>query len=441
MENQNAEMNKEYSFRKFPENIRQVGETGQSNCIYIEDYVITYIHQIFQKKQEEALVILLGTVGEDRVHNIPFVYGAVMVEVAMKNAKEELTEQKWQEIHQQIYQHFTGAQILGWGCSVSMRNSQTEEMQQYIQNTYFQKEGMLFFWEDMSEKEEKIFCFQSGEWIEQSGYFIFYQKNPLMQDYMLLGKEEKSFEAEYNDKVTANVRAVVHRREEEKSSNHLAGYSAVVLLVLLTVLGANLLMQSTKKIDNLEKTIETLSNAATTVTEVPAISQEPEKKASAQPEKVKSTGKPQKEERKETPSKETDQCQSGEKNRVKVSEKDTVKKDKSQEKTVKEKREEEKTKTREKQRQSKKVKNKKEKDENKKVVSVSTKNVKGNKETTFAKRKNASYVVRSGDTLSQIVWRQYHTMACMKLVKKANGIKNGDKIREGQKLILPAYKG
>ena len=57
-----------------------------------------------------------------------------------------------------------------------------------------------------------------------------------------------------------------------------------------------------------------------------------------------------------------------------------------------------------------------------------------------ASAKAASYVVRPGDTLSQIVWRQYHTLACMKMVKKANNIKDGDKIKEGQRIILPAYK-
>ena len=75
------------------------------------------------------------------------------------------------------------------------------------------------------------------------------------------------------------------------------------------------------------------------------------------------------------------------------------------------------------------------------TTNTGTDSKKKTKAVVSVKQKNASYVVRSGDTLSQIVWRQYHTMACMKMVKKANGIKNGDKIKEGQRLILPAYKG
>ena len=51
---------KEYVYSRLPENIRQIGETNGSLKIYIEDYVMTYIHQIFTEKQEKAIVVFLG---------------------------------------------------------------------------------------------------------------------------------------------------------------------------------------------------------------------------------------------------------------------------------------------------------------------------------------------------------------------------------------------
>ena len=51
-----------------------------------------------------------------------------------------------------------------------------------------------------------------------------------------------------------------------------------------------------------------------------------------------------------------------------------------------------------------------------------------------------SYIVRKGDTLSQIVWRQYHDLSYEKKIKKANGLKDADAIYEGQCIILPDYK-
>ena len=50
-----------------------------------------------------------------------------------------------------------------------------------------------------------------------------------------------------------------------------------------------------------------------------------------------------------------------------------------------------------------------------------------------------SYIVSAGDTLSQIVWRQYHSFYYLDKVMKANNIKNSDKIYEGDCIILPDF--
>lgn len=418
MEKQVAESKTVYRFDKFPENVRQMGEIEKNSRIYIEDYVVTYIHQIFQKRQEQAIVILLGAFGEGEVTGDTFIYGAVALELDVKNAGEELTEEKWEEVHRLIYQYFTGTQILGWGCAFSVQNSQTEQVRQYIQNSYFRKEGSIFFLADLCEKEENVFLFQSGKLQKQSGYFIFYKKNPLMQEYMLRGKEKESFEADYSDHVTENVRAVVHKKEEERSSRHLAAYSAGVLLMLLSILGANLLIQSTRKIDSLEETIATLSDAATTITAAPEVNKNDSgKKDNRNAEKQKNVGK---QEGVEMPAADKQQDDVAEEKKTADSRtKEAVKKKKdtdvkSAESSVKKKR--------------------------KGDSRVKKEAAKSNQKASV-KYKRACYVVRSGDTLSQIVWRQYHTMTCMKMVKQANGIKNGDKIKEGQKIVLPAYKG
>ena len=61
------------------------------------------------------------------------------------------------------------------------------------------------------------------------------------------------------------------------------------------------------------------------------------------------------------------------------------------------------------------------------------------KHTSTGKGKQ-SYVVQKGDTLSQIVWKQYHDLSYEKKIKKANGLENADEIYEGQYLVLPEYK-
>ena len=38
---------------------------------------------------------------------------------------------------------------------------------------------------DPVEKEEAFFCYDNGRLLRQSGYYIYYEKNPQMQAYML----------------------------------------------------------------------------------------------------------------------------------------------------------------------------------------------------------------------------------------------------------------
>lgn len=399
----------EYKFTKLPENIRQIGEPPVKTRVYIEDYVMTYMHQVFQKKQENAIVVLVGKKGEKEAEDASFVYGAVEVELDILGGSHNFNSETWDKIYELIYEHFQGAEVMGWGCGVSIWNSQIDSIVRQIQAKHFAKAGRILFVEDLNEKEEKVFCWLEDKLKELPGYIIYYEKNPQMQDYMLLGQPKRSFEASYEDKVTATVRNVVHRNVEQGNPKKVAMYSAGIFLILLTILGANLLVQSTRKIASLEKTIETLSNAAWNVTENPQEKEtkkndkkNPDIQVTASPKSQKtpeSGSKTEKKEEKLTP--EPMKITATPKRVVTPSPVQTAKP----------------------------------------VLKKSTPTPAATVEAAqTAKRTASSYVVRSGDTLSQIVWRQYHTLSCMEMVKKANKIKNSDEIKEGQILYLPAYQ-
>ena len=430
-EMESANEKKEYRFNKFPENIRQMGEQPGKNRVYIEDYVVTYMHQIFRRKQEEAIVVFAGQRGEGKARDTSFIYGAIDVELDVLAGNRAFTEDTWNEIYDRICESFPGAQVLGWGCGVSMWNSQIEKKVHEIQQKHFSQEEKILFLEDLSEKEEKIFHWNNGKLKSLSGYVIYYDKNPLMQEYMLRGQPKESFEAEYHDEVTTNVREVIHRNEEKEEGKKLVYYGIGAAMVLLAILGANLLLQSSKKIDSLEKTLETLSDAAVSATVLPGAtpqemitaSPEPTEKASPQatnlvtasperadtdaalPEEHASVLDPVQNSKpaqtvppviKDTPAPTqraagpTPAASSGKKGS------DTVKK--------------------------------KESSSNNK-----------SREASALWGVTQSYIVRSGDTLSQIVWRQYHSMQYMEMIKKANHITNENEIQVGQRIILPGY--
>ncbi len=409
---------KEYVYSRLPENIRQIGETNGNLRIYIEDYVMTYIHQIFNEKQEKAIVIFLGKKGKEQASGCMFIYGALFVQCDMMEGPKELTANKWNQVYKDMHDNFPGAQMLGWGCGVSMWNSRADVAVRQIHGKYFSEEGKVLFVTDISEKEEKIFLWNDGDLYEQPGFVVYYEKNPQMQEYMLKSKEPESIEAQYQDNVTANMRNVIKEKEDKKPvDTKKISYAAVAVMSIMLLFAAGILYRSIDRIKSLEKTLNSVegyinNNIAqpvmadkSTVFEDGTASKNKETNKKNKNVLLENSTKSDKSSKTSTP-KNTDSPESQEpastSNPVSESISSSVKPSKNSKNT-------------------------------------SSKKNNNSKETIKYKGKYESYIVNAGDTLSQIVWKQYHSFYYLDKVMKANNIKDSDKIYEGDCIILPDF--
>lgn len=390
---------KEYVYSKMPENIRQVGEPGDGIRIYIEDYVMTYMRKVFNEKQENAIVILLGKKGRDAAAGCEFIYGVISVECDLTEGTKELTADKWNNIYRDMHEYFPGAQMLGWGCGVSMWNSRIDAVVMQIQQKYFSEENKILFVADIAEREEKLFVWKEGELAAKSGFVIYYEKNPQMQDYMLQDQDNGSFEESYEDDVTVNMRRVINRNEEKtRDKNKYTSYSIAIAAVAVIILGAGFIVKNMSRIESLQQSVDVMKDYI-----------DEQKIVLATLEPTKSTGTA---------------TASG------ISENDS-KKDKDK-----------------KSGKSKNLDKNESMDKKRGIENESTNVSKKENDTILKDRElakqvdkiNESYIVREGDTLSQIVWRQYHTFDYIKRVMKVNHIKNSDEIYEGDCILLPDYK-
>ncbi len=438
MEN-NDYLNEErfYVFDKFPENIKQIGEQPEGNRVYVEDYVVTYMHRIFREKAENSLVVFVGKKGEGAAQGCIFLYGAIEVEMDLLLWREQFTAQVWDEIHEQVHQYFSGGEVLGWGCGVNIGNSQIKKAVAGIQRKHFSREGQILFYWDYSEEEESICRWDHGGVQSVPGYLIYYGKNPKMQEYMLRGKEKESFEAGYKDTVMESVRTVIQKKERLKPEKKPAFYAAGGMLLALALVGGWLLVQSSRKIEDLESAIMTLSQEPL---DKPSATRGKGKKDAEAPsatgefadfEKksldIKSSAAP--------PSKATQKPPAVQKPSVSRKPSATRKPSVS-EKPAATKRPSATPKP--------SVSQKPSTPQSSPVGNAGGKN-NSPARPSFAPGGSGipqgnSYVVQKGDTLSQIVWRQYHTMAYLERIKKVNNIQNEHEIQIGQRIILPLYK-
>ncbi len=413
----------EYVYSRLPENIRQIGEMTGKVGIYIEDYVMTYIRQVFMEKQENAIVLLLGKTGKKAAEGRKFIYGALAVEYNMQEGIKEFTTEKWNKIYHDMNENFPGAQILGWGCGVVMWNSRIDAAVRQIHSKYFNENGKILFLSDLSEKEEKLFICESGELIEQPGFIVYYEKNPQMQEYMLKGQPKESFESSYKDDVTVNVRQIIRRKGIKRNiqTKHIA-YAVGAVMAIMILIGANLLIESMDKIKSLEKSLSNvegyiegkkaetvMSNNTTELLEEPKATKRNSKK-----DKPKATTKA---ENKDVSSEDILLPQNT------ASQNDNnISKDVSNKSTIND--------------------NSSQTEKSDSKTDNTSDNTNENDNTADVSVYNGSYesyIVSAGDTLSQIVWDQYHSFYYLDKVMKANNIKDCDKIYEGDCIILPDF--
>lgn len=419
-----------YEYNKYPKNVRQIGVPLPGQKIYLEDYVITYLKQCFVHAQEPVVVLLLGKYGEQEAKEAVFLYGAMALEEEKILEKGGIEQETWDQVHQSIAENFPEAQVLGWACGVPMWSSNVDSQVRRLQKKEFARENRTLFLWDLSEKEEKIFLWQRSMLKEMSGYYVYFEKNPQMQNFMLDSTEPESIDGDYKDTVTVSMRHVIEEKEEHKKNMQLLAYCAAVAAGIALLFGVHTMLDSTARIRKMEQTVDTLTeyvgkqqedvaamsrqaqNTEDTVKEIPRQSAESVQTTDASS-------------RRKTTEQSGEAVQQGDDN-AGTAQSGADKRDKK----------EIDTKT-----SPENGTDQKPTGAGKSAAGTESKQSAGSRaEKTSIGSGTQSYIVRKGDTLSQIVWRQYHDLSYEKKIKKANGLKDADAIYEGQCIVLPDYK-
>lgn len=166
--------------QKIPKNIRQIGGIEDWIKVYVEDYVVTYIHRLkAQGSAEEKYGILLGK--KERSEHSVYLF----LSGAMEVSEEELSGESGQvRIEETISQRFPGTEVWGWFLCDSEGQETSEEKAELIFRRYFQKEYQVLFWQREQEADFYVCPIRGLERLR--GYYIYYERNEEMQEYMIL---------------------------------------------------------------------------------------------------------------------------------------------------------------------------------------------------------------------------------------------------------------
>ena len=233
-----------------PRNIRQIGQIRGNYRIYMEDYVYTFLGRLSAAacKDEEkkgSLAVFTGEMQWEDGTGYLFIRGALLAKCQDLTPEHiDLSEEVWIAIQDEQKQYFPEQHILGWYFAFPQMAIEITELMQKIHLQYFGGEKVLMLAEP-TEGEEAFFHYENGLMAKVKGYYIYYEKNAAMQEYMVQKNQilKPEFTEKCSDEAVTTFRKIIQEKKNKSSEAeaevHTSVFSyaatACILLALLAV--------------------------------------------------------------------------------------------------------------------------------------------------------------------------------------------------------------
>jgi len=266
---------------ELPANIKQIGSIGEGLRIYVEDYVCSYLYTYAEAGgYQERVAILVGRYLIIDNQPILFINGAVQGKYTeVRNGLTLFTERSMDYAQSCIDQYFPGMKIVGWMQSQPSYGVYLNSGYIDVHINHFKKKYQVMFVMDPIEKTNAFYTYtKSGMTLEESkGYFIYYDKNESMHEYIVQNKMSDDPENPVilsSDAPLPPERAPVasslrtralagaytkETQEQKRVLNLLVGLCAVLFIVSFVV-GAGLI-QNQDRISTLERQLTQLNTS------------------------------------------------------------------------------------------------------------------------------------------------------------------------------------
>lgn len=267
-----------------PKNVKQVGEPREYKKIFLEDYVHTFLLQYSQEQESQTrIAVLLGNAERSGGKRHFYIKSALPIEnISEKQGKYFFTEKIWGDIYQQCEKYFPEQEIMGWFFAKAGFVPEKTNVIEETQRTYFSGADKVLFMMEPLEGESGFFAFDGNRFTKQPGYYIYYEKNEPMHEFLLEKNADQQvpMEKEKPDVAVANFRKILKEKQVQsaKRKKIAISYGMKVSIVLVLFVGAVILKNQTEKIQTMEQQmsqmteeeiIEVVSTDAVVVEELP----------------------------------------------------------------------------------------------------------------------------------------------------------------------------
>lgn len=253
--------------RTIPKNVRQIGNVSDSTKVYMEDYVDTFLNQLCEKVDDsQAGAFLVGEVVKQEGQEHVYIHGAVkMKETKLENNEIVIDGEIWKSACEDCKTYFGEGEILGWYLAGGGQPPTLVEHCKKIHQKWFKKENSIFIRRDVVEKEDQFYTYKYNDLMELSGHYIYYEKNPSMQNYMITTRKKIGVTPSeaFEDRAAKDFRAIIQEKMEHgnhKPVNKLT-YAASTFLVLVVLVIGITTINNYDKMQSVQSSLDTISQS------------------------------------------------------------------------------------------------------------------------------------------------------------------------------------
>ena len=163
-----------------------------------------------------------------------FVNGAVEAQHDFFMEKTIIDEESWKKVNEMAGKFFPELTVMGWAIT---REDSTEDLEEQIMRTqrqFFRPDQKLYFEYITSDKTEALYLHEKGKRNMLSGYYIYYERNECMQNYMVSLRTRERHPEEMNaDHAARQFREVCQEKKQDlhkERALHLQPVSVCFLL-------------------------------------------------------------------------------------------------------------------------------------------------------------------------------------------------------------------
>ena len=228
----------------------------------------TYLNQLRERAAEEPVgVMLTGEILIQEGQAVVYASGAIrMKEIEVNGTEIVIGEDTFKELEEERKQYFPSSDAVGW-CLIENGHPMGQNRQiAKIHEKSFAKSDTVFIWKDAVDNEEVYYAYKYGELMQMGGHYIYYEKNPNMQNYMISTRKKIGVTPSevVEDRAAKDFRSVVRERMEDKEqrqSSRLVYVTSALLVVVVLAIGISTVNNFTK-MEAVQSSLESLSQSA-----------------------------------------------------------------------------------------------------------------------------------------------------------------------------------